>query len=330
LSGGVPVWLDYHLEHPAWTGFSAWDLIMPLFLFITGASMPFSFAKLTEGTPYYRRIYLKLVRRVLLLWVLGMVAQGRLIESVTALDPSLLRFYSNTLQAIASGYLVAALCLLHLPKRAHGAVCAALLLGYWALLTLVPVPGHGAGVLEPDANLALHVDELILGPFRDGSSYTWILSSMGFAGSVLLGVFAGDILRAPWSNKKKLGGLIAAGLACLLAGAAWGQFFPIIKHIWSSSMVLWAAGWSYLLLAAFFALMDMAGHKRWAFPFIIIGANAILAYMVGEAIVGAITGAAEDTLGDSPLIQATAATFAFGVMWAGLYGMYKKRWFLRV
>lgn len=330
ITGGVPPSLSYHLSHPEWTGFSAWDLIMPLFLFITGAAMPYSFAKLTEGQPDYARIYLKLARRIALLWIFGMMVQGNLIESVLSLDFSNLRLYSNTLQAIASGYLVAALCLLHLPKWAHGVVCAAMLLGYWAMLMLLPLPGHEAGLLEPRANLALHVDELILGRFRDGTTYTWILSSMGFAGTVLLGVFAGDILRTPWTNRKKLRALVLAGVGCLALGAVWGQFFPIIKHIWTSSMVLWAAGWSYLLLAAFFALMDMAGYKRWAFVFMVIGANALLAYMVGEAIVGAITGAAEDRLGDTPLIQTLAATFAFAVMWAGLYGMYKRRWFLRV
>jgi len=330
FTGGVPLWVDYHLEHPAWTGFSAWDLIMPLFLFITGAAMPFSFSKRTEGAPDYPRIYLRLARRVALLWVFGMMVQGNLISSVISLDLSELRLYSNTLQAIASGYVIAAIALLHLPKRAHHVLFAALLLVYWALLSLVPVPGQGAGLITPDGNLALYVDEQILGRFRDGTHYTWILSSLGFGATVLLGVFSGDILRSTHAPRRKLLMLIGAGLACLALGAAWGQFHPIVKHIWTSSMVLWSGGWCILLLALFYAVIDLGGYKRWAFPFMVIGANALLAYMVGEAIVGLVTGGAEDLFGESVLIEATAAALAFALMWAGLYGLYRKRWFLRV
>lgn len=330
LTGSVPGWLDYHLGHPEWTGFSAWDMIMPLFLFITGASMPYSFAKYASPHRDYPRIYTKLARRIALLWFFGMIVQGNLIESIVSFDFSDLHLYSNTLQAIASGYLVAALALLYLPMAGQAVLCAAVLLLYWALMVSVPVPGHGAGLLEPDVNLAMYVDETVLGRFRDGTHYTWILSSLGFAGSVLLGVFSGHILRSGGSKAQKLGMLIAAGLACLAVGGIWAQFFPIIKHIWTSSMVLWAAGFSYLLLAFFFAVMDIGGYKRWAFAFMVIGANALLAYMGGELIVGIFTGAAEQALGESRLIEGAAAALAFGLMWAALYGLYRKRWFLRV
>lgn len=329
-TGGIPATLQYHVDHPEWTGFSAWDMIMPLFLFIVGAAMPFSFGKLTEGTPDYPRIYLKLVRRMALLWIFGMMVQGNLISSITSMDFSELHLYSNTLQAIASGYLIAAIALLHLPKWGQAALCVALVLSYWLLLSFVPVPGHGAGQITPDGNLAMYVDEQLLGHFRDGTHYTWILSSLGFGATVLLGVFAGHRLRSDASAQSKLMGLIFDGLVCLAVGAAWGQFFPIVKHIWTSSMVFWAAGWSYLLLAFFYGVIDVAGYRRWAFPFMIIGANALLAYMVGEAIVGAATGLAEHQFGEGILIESTAATLAFLLMWSGLYAMYKKGWFLRV
>lgn len=330
ITGGIPATLDYHLGHPEWTGFSAWDMIMPLFLFIVGAAMPFSFGKLTEGAPDYPRIYLKLARRIALLWVFGAMVQGNLISSITSMDFSELRLYSNTLQAIASGYLIAAIALLHLPKWGQAALCVALVASYWALLSFVPVPGHGAGQITPDGNLAMYVDEQMLGRFRDGTHYTWILSSLGFGATVLLGVFAGHRLRSEASPRNKLLGLIFDGLVCLAVGAAWGQFFPIVKHIWTSSMVFWAAGWSYLLLALFYGVIDVAGYRRWAFPFMIIGANALLAYMVGEAIVGAATGLAEDQFGEGILIESLAATLAFILMWTGLYACYKKGWFLRV
>jgi predicted acyltransferase len=330
ITGGVPVWLDYHLGHPEWTGFSAWDMIMPMFLFITGAAMPFSFQQRLGEQRDYPAIYRKMARRVALLWVFGMVVQGNLISSIVSMDISDLRLYSNTLQAIASGYVIAAVALLHLPRWGQRALCAVLLLLYWALLTFVPVPGHGAGQITPDGNLALWVDEVILRGFRDGTHYTWILSGLGFGGTVLLGVFAGQALGGDATPRNKFFWLVGAGVACLLGGALWGQFHPIVKHIWTSSMVLWSGGWCYLLLAAFYALIDLGGYKKWAFPFMIIGANALLAYMVGEAIVAAFTGGAEEMFGEHILIEAASATVAFALMWAGLYFLYKKRWFLRV
>lgn len=327
FTGGVPVWLDYQLRHPAWTGFSAWDLIMPLFLFITGSAMPFSFSRKKRG---HAAIYRRLARRVVLLWILGMIAQGNLLSCIAGMDFSTLRLYSNTLQAIASGYVIAALALMHLHKTGQAILCAALLLIYWALMALVPVPGHGAGVFTPDGNLAIHIDKLLLGRFQDGTTYTWILSSISFGGTVLLGVFGGHILRSAAKPAQKFGMLLAAGFLCLALGALWDLAFPIIKHIWSSSMALWAAGWCYLLLAFFYALCDWAGWRKWAFPFVIIGANAILAYMVGEKIIEFGLHLANSALGETRVTDGLGALLAFAIMWTALFILYRKRWFLRV
>jgi predicted acyltransferase len=159
-----------------------------------------------------------------------------------------------------------------------------LLVGYWLLMALIPFGGHPKGTWEEHANLALYIDQAILGRFRDGTTYTWILSSMGFAASVLLGVFGGHILRSSKSQGVKILMLVGAGLGCLALGWLWSYAFPIIKHIWSSSMVLWAAGWSYLLLAVFYGVIDVLGLRKWAFPFVVIGANAIFIYMATELL----------------------------------------------
>ena len=145
----LPAWLSYHLNHPDWIGFSAWDLIMPLFLFIVGAAMPFSFAKRIEAGQTAGQIYTKVLLRTALLFVLGMVAQGRLLE----LDLDRLRIFSNTLQAIAAGYLIASILMLHLPIAVQVLATAALLAGYWGVLRYVPVPGQAAGTLEPQMNI---------------------------------------------------------------------------------------------------------------------------------------------------------------------------------
>lgn len=327
----VPSWIDYQLEHVEWEGFSAWDLIMPLFLFVVGAVMPFSFSRRLEQGQSKAGLYEKVLRRSLILFVLGMAVQGHLLD----FNLSTLHLYCNTLQAIAAGYLISGFLMLNVGVLGQVAFTAVMLGGYWLLLMYVPFSGHVAGVLEPEANLALAVDEAVLGRFRDGTSYTWILSSMTFAATVLLGVMAGHILRSAQSQARKFSWLMALGLACLAGGWAWAEWldFPIIKHIWTSSMVLWAAGWSYLLLALFYLVIDIAGFRRWAFPFVVIGMNAITIYVagyfvpfrsIGEGLVGGLAG----HLGAAgPVaIEFTAVMLA----WLLVYHLYRQRIFLRI
>lgn len=325
----MPGWLETQFDHVQWAGFVAWDLIMPLFLFIVGTSMPFSFGKRLESGQARAALYRKILRRVTLLWIFGMMVQGNLL----AFDMSKLHLYSNTLQSIAIGYLVAVLLMLHTSRVVQAVVTAALLIGYWLLLTFVPIPGHGAGVLEEHVNLAMYIDEAILGRFRDGTTYTWILSSLGFAATTLLGVFSGYILKAERPHAWKLAWLCGFGLACLIGGGVWGIWHPIIKHIWTSSMVLWAAGWSYLLLALFYAVIDVLGYHKWAFPFVIIGMNAIAAYMAAHLIAFDVIGGALASGLAQHLFSWGAFVLAsvnFGILWVILYYMYRNKTFLKV
>ena len=331
----IPAWLTYHLQHPDWTGFSAWDLVMPLFLFVVGVAMPFSFARRIELGERPAQLYGKLIRRTLLLFVLGMVAQGHLLE----FKISTLHVYCNTLQAIAAGYLMAGVIMLHLPVLGQAITCATLLITYWLLMIWVPVPGHGAGVIEPDANLALALDEFVLGRFRDGTHYTWILSSMGFGATVLMGVLAGHGLRSGAKPSTKIQGLVVAGLLCLAMGWAWSEWigFPIIKHIWTSSMALWAGGWSLLLLALFYGLIDVARIDRWAFPLVVIGSNAIAVYMavefipfreISKTLVGGLARHLDNFCTDlGPVLVAFVALL---LVWMMLYHMYRRKIFLRI
>ncbi|HEX2473715.1 MAG TPA: DUF5009 domain-containing protein [Lacipirellulaceae bacterium] len=326
-----PAWLEFHLEHVEWEGFSAWDLIMPLFLFVVGAAMPFSLSRKAELGQPKSQLYGKMIRRFAILWVLGMIVQGNLLE----FNSSTLHLYSNTLQAIAVGYLVAGFVILNVGVVGQVVFTAAMMIAYWLLLTRVPFAGHPAGMLEPNANLAMTVDEYVLGPYRDGTTYTWVLSGMTFAATTLLGAFAGQVLRTSWSQATRFIVLVMLGLASLAGGYAWATWlgFPIVKHIWTSSMVLWAAGWSYLLLAVFYLLIDIIGWQRWAFFFMVIGTNAITIYVawhlisfeqISEGLVGGLAGhlgAAGPTL--------VAAT-ALGLGWLILYHLYHQKVFLRV
>jgi predicted acyltransferase len=325
----LPPWLDRHFDHVEWEGFVGWDLIMPLFLFIVGVAMPFSVGKRVERGDSRGSIYRKVVYRVVVLWILGMIAQGHLL----AFDSHNLQFYSNTLQSIAAGYLISSIALVELPIRWQAALGGALLVVYWALMRFVPVPGYGAGVLTPDGNLAMYIDKALLGRFQDGTPYTWILSSLGFGATVLMGVLAGHLLRSKLAGTRKALLLAGAGLGCLAGGWLWSLAFPIIKHLWTSSMVLWSGGWCLLLLALFYWLIDVLGYRRWAFPFIVIGMNAIVAYMAPDLI---------NFMHISHTVFAGLATHlgmfgefllafgAFGVLWVGLYYMYRKQTFVRI
>jgi predicted acyltransferase len=316
-------------EHVPWEGFHAWDLIMPMFLFVVGVVMPFSFNSRLQRGQTKKQIYLHVIKRFVILWVLGMIAQGNLLDY----DLSKLHIYCNTLHAIAAGYLIASILILNLNIIWQAVVTAAPLLLFWGLMMLVPVPGYGAGVLTESGNLAIYIDEIVLGRFIDGTPYAWVLGSMTFACTVMLGVFAGHILRSQQSNARKVLWLFVSAIVCLVVGWLWGFIFPIIKHLWTSSMVLYAGGWSLLLLAIFYLLIDVWGFKKWAFPFVVIGMNAIALYTavhifdfkhIGNVFVGGLA----DRLGDwNPFVQAVAA---FVVVWLILYWMYRQKVFIKV
>jgi predicted acyltransferase len=179
--------------------------------------------------------------------------------------------------------------------------------------------------------LARYIDVTVLGQFKDGTTYTWILSSLGFAASVLFGVRAGRILMSDKPQRTRLLLLVGMGFGCLALGAVWGIFFPIIKHIWTSSMALWAAGWSFLLLALFYGVIDVLGYRRWAFGFVVIGANALITYMIAEPFNGVAVDFVVGLFHNSGLlIHFLAAVAVFSATWAALYFLYRKRWFLRI
>ncbi len=327
----IPEWLRYQFRHPEWIGISGWDLIMPLFLFIVGTSMPLAFARRIERGQSRKQLYLKIVRRTLILIVLGLIASGNLLD----FDLSTLRVGSNTLEAIACGYLVAGIVLLNLSVAGQAITAGVLLVAYWLLMVFVPVPGHGAGAMEPNANFALVVDDFIFGGFSDEEAYTGILTVLGYSATVLMGVLSGHLLRSGLRPVGKIAVLVLAGLGCLLGGWVWHAHlgFPIIKHIWTSSYALWAAGWSFLLLAVFYTVIDVAGFRRWSFPFVVIGMNAITVYMAVhlisfKSIAHTLVGGLARQLGAFGGFLLPLATFM--LVWLILLHLYRHKIFLRI
>lgn len=327
----VPAWLDYQLEHPPWDHFTftAWDLIMPLFLFVSGVSLPFSMSKWRSPDGSLRGFYFRLARRLALLWILGMAIQGNLLDW----NLEKLRLYSNTLQAIAAGYLIATVFMLALSIRGQAVATAALLVGFWLLMEFAPYPGKADAPYGPWNNFAKYIDTLVLGRFVDKWHYTWVLSSMGFGATVMMGVFAGYVLRSRRSEGERLARLVALAAGCLAAGWVWSYWFPFNKYIWSGSMNLWACGWCFALLAAFYFVIDMRGYRRWAFPLVVIGTNAIAVYAAThlfdfKIITNIFIGKLTPRWGDFGAFVTVAVTLL--IPWLILLYLYRKRTFIRL
>jgi predicted acyltransferase/uncharacterized membrane protein YjdF len=317
--------LEDQLTHPKWQGFVAWDLVMPVFLFLVGTSMPFSLAKRCElGLPL-RSTYWRVARRVVALWVLGWVAQKFRYRAEG------MELYSNALQAIAVGYLVASLALLHLRKKGQLILFLTLVLAYGAMLMFVPFPGHPAGTMERTANLPLYLEEVVLGDYRHEHSFTWLLSSLGFAATVLLGAMSGHILRAPFPPARRLLWLATIGAACMAAGWLWSYWIPLNRHLWTSSMVLWAGGVSFLMLAMFYAVIDVAGFSRWSFPLAVIGANALLAYILDPFFDKGSNWLITSLIPNCPelCLDLLSSMSELGLLWLLLWYLYHKRLFFR-
>ncbi len=326
-----PWWVDAletQVTHPRWQGFVAWDLVMPVFLFLVGTSMPFAMAKRAERGGSLRPVYWRIARRVAVLWFLGILAQGCLLKY----QWEGMELYSNTLQAIAVGYLVTSMAIIHLSLIGQIGLLAALVVGYWGLLVFVPFAGHPAGTLEQTANFARYVDELVLGSFRRAHDFTWIVTSLGFAASVLLGAMAGHLLRWRLPPLRKIALLITIGAACMASGWLWSYWLPLNRHLWTSSMILWGGGFSFLLLALFYSVIDIAGIKAWAFPFVVIGANALLAYVFDHVFDRTISDTFVLNLAKqwpAPYDELLRSIGEVGVLWLILWYLYRNRTFLR-
>ena len=262
--------LAYHFDHAAWDGLRMWDLVMPLFMFMAGVSMPFALRKENKGAAMWRRI----LKRVILLFLLGMVVQGGLLT----FNWNHFTFYTNTLQAIGFGYGIAAILLLTLSMRMQ--VVTTL-----ALLTIYAIPMMLTGDYTPEGNFANLVDAAILGDFRGDPSYTWVWSTLTFAATTMLGALSGHIIRYKELTKLQITWLlIGVGVILLLLGYVWGEFLPINKRLWTSSMTLVTGGYCYLLLALFYYVIDVLEWSHGLEWLKWYGMNAIAAYMIGECI----------------------------------------------
>ena len=322
--GGNPVVdaMVRQLRHTDWQGLRFYDLIWPAFMLMTGLSLPFSYASRSQ-THTHKAIVRRVARRCAVLFLLGSLR-----ESVHLNAPCLVEL-SSALQPIAIAYFCAFL-LVRRSWRFQAAVGAGILAGYAGLLAWVAAPGIPAGSYVRGANLVYYVDIKVLGRALP-EGWGTVLSTIPTIATTILGLLIGGLLRSERPVRKKVAAIAAIGLAGIALGWALNPAVPIIQKLWTTSYGLASAGWSCLMFVCFYWLIDVRGHRRWAFPFVVIGMNAVAVYMAGSLVplrktVGIFTAGLAPALGPfGALFQAVAVLV---VEWLILYWMYRRKIFL--
>lgn len=335
------VTISNQLHHTVWNGFTFYDVIFPLFIFIAGVSMPFSYGKKLEQpaintSGIKKDVYRSLIKRTTILILLGMIVNGAL----------QFNGYENTrfasvLGRIALSCFFAAIIYLNCKLRSQIIWFFAILLGYWAAMMLIPVPGYGAaGPLTPEGNLEGYVDRILLPGKLHRKVYDpeGLLSTIPAIGSAMLGIFTGQFLRwsqQRWSSSRVAGYLFISSIILIQAGWLWRHVFPINKNMWTSSFVLYAAGWSTFLFALFYWIIDVMNYKKWSMPLVWIGTNSILIYMAAHGVIN-FEHSSQFLFGG--LINQAPEVWRQALLWTGvaliqlsaLYFLYKKKWFLKI
>lgn len=327
----VAVGMAHQLVHPEWNGFRVYDLIFPLFLFLAGVSTPYSLgSRLAKGDSRVTLLQ-KVVKRGIILVLLGIVYNNGLEWKPL----SELRFPS-VLGRIGLAGMLAQILYLYTNTRQQYYWFGGILLGYWAFVMLLPVPDCGAGLMTIDCNPVSYLDKTLL-PGRLHKIIhdpEGLLSTIPAVATALLGIFTGNLLQSGESDTQKVQKMLIAGVVFLGLGWLLDFVFPINKNLWTSSFVLWVGGWSLLLLALFYWVIDVKRWNRWAWVLAVIGTNSILIYMASNFIdfnytANALFGGLLRLFPES--IQKVGLEIAYVVVeWLMLWFLYKKKVFLRV
>jgi len=268
------------LRHAAWHGWTPTDLVSPFFIFIVGVSISFAVSRrVGEGVPD-GKIHSKILTRSAVLFGLGL-----LLHLIPRFNFSTMRL-PGVLQRIALCYLFAALLYFHVRTRGRVVFVLAVLAGYWLVMKLVPVPGYGAGILDYEGNLCSYIDGNLLAGhlYKPTFDPEGILSTFPAVATAILGTLAGDWLGQKRRPLGTIPGLAGGGAGLTALGLVLHPHFPINKQLWTSTFVLFTAGAAFLLLAVCYLFIDWLGWRAWAWPFLVLGTNAIAAY-VGSSLV---------------------------------------------
>ncbi|MCL4510355.1 MAG: DUF5009 domain-containing protein [Bacteroidetes bacterium] len=333
------------LAHAEWDGWTPTDLVFPFFLFIIGVAMPFSFTKRLARGESRGKLLRHVITRSLILFALGMLLSG-----IPNFNYSH-RLILNVLQRIGVIYLMSGAIYLFTGVVAQAVVAVFCIVLYWLLMMLVPVPGYGAGVLAPVGNLWWYVDKVLLQGWHYHAE--GILSLIPSISTVLLGSLTGHYLRSQRSNIEKAAGMMVFGNFGLVIGVIMSIWFPINKLLWSSSYVVFTAGFALEMLGVCYWLIDIKGIKSWSQPFLVFGSNAITSFFLSTLaalILDLVTVSQMSPAGEavrvslkdyiyhavfSPLASSYNASMIYSIvyvlLWYGvMYVFYKRKIFIKI
>jgi predicted acyltransferase len=271
------------LLHAEWHGWTYTDTIFPFFLFIVGTAMAFSFGR-RQAEHGESSVLLHTLRRAAIIFAIGMAIN---VLSVLLFHRAHIRI-PGVLQRIAICFLAAALVYTLGGKRAILPSIAVLLFGYWALMSLVPVPGKGVGRLDLDGSFATHVDRFVLGEHTWKHDPSWdpegLVSTLPAIATTLFGLLAGLLLRSEAPLEKKVARLILWGWAGALAGLLWNTVLPINKNLWTSSYAVFMSGLAAACLGVCIFAVDLKGWRSWSRPFEWLGTNALFLFVASDLV----------------------------------------------
>jgi predicted acyltransferase len=336
---------DYVLPwfaHSKWNGCTPTDLVFPFFLFLVGLSVCLSMSPI-RAEPVTTSLIFKLLKRAGILFLIGLLLNGFPYYHLDTLR------IPGVLQRIAIVFLVCAFVFLYTSTRFQVGLVLILLVGYWGIMTCIPVPGFGASTLEQGTNIAAWIDCQVLDNHVWAQTKPWdpegVLSTLPSMASGLIGLITGTFMRTEQDEKGKTIRLFVAANLLLLLGVAWNVFFPLNKSLWTSSYVLYTSGIALHGLALSYWTIDVLKYRSWTKPFIVFGSNAITAYIlseVGEAclylipVSGRMSAKAwlyEHLYASwlNPYLASHLMSLTFVLLiYAPVYWLYKKRIFLKI
>lgn len=343
--GGPETYLQ--LEHSSWHGWTYTDTIFPSFMWIAGVALTLSTAKRIDRGENKHTLLIHALRRALMI-----IAIGLALTAFSALCAGTFHFSTfripGVLQRIGIGYGVASVIFLYTKMRGQILWTIGLLLSYWLLMFYYPIPGVGAGHLEKEANLERYVDLAVLGDHIYKHDKYWdpegIVSTLPSIATVLFGVLTGQILRRSHNHSERAARIFLSGNGLILAGLLLSAWMPINKNLWTTSYAVFMAGLSSVLFASCYWICDAKGHKKWAWPLIVYGMNAMAAYIASwllETFVDVIKVGGKslhhvvyDQL-FAPFFSPVNASLGYSIlfdltMFAFAYVLYRKQWFLRL
>ena len=339
------------IVHAKWNGWTPADFIFPSFLFLVGVSMVYSFAARLQRGESRQQIFVHAAKRTLILIVLGILVNGFPVFHLRDWR------IEGVLQRIAVGYFFAAILVLWSDRRGQIAAITVCLVGYWALLRFVPVPGFGLPgrdipFMDMNGNIVAWLDRALFpgrlfDVKRDPEGLT---SNIPAIATALLGVLTGQWLRSERTQPAKARGMLMAGFLGVLAGGIWNVWFPINKNLWTSSFVLWSAGLALIFLTLLYWAVEIRGWRgAWTVAFLVFGMNPIAGFVADAIVYGPayswhVTGLggqqvslqqfAFGYLSALPLSVAAASllysSLAVSFCWALLCVLYRKRIFLKI